>query len=257
MPRRSAVAAPRSKRASVRSGAMGCSIQWARPEGRSSRSRASARAGRASTSPRSSLPEATITADRRTTPLFGLGLVDAVPDSTFYAIAYEEKFHPDGIAGRVSVVTKIVDRPAGGRQVRVEVPEPQPVSVLGRRLRERDGHHQSRVSRRELSAGRLRLVELQSGARRQRRRHGSPGVHGLHDVPRSAAARPDHGAGGAGRAGLPRDRLQRLPPDGDPDGIQPDRRAQQGDVPPLLGLPAPRRGRASATASRRTSRPAS
>jgi len=52
-------------------------------------------------------PEATITAERRTTPLFGLGLVDAVPDSTFYAIAYEEKFHPDGIAGLVSVVTKI------------------------------------------------------------------------------------------------------------------------------------------------------
>lgn len=52
-------------------------------------------------------PEASITAERRTTPLFGLGLVDAVPDSTFYAIAYEEKFHPDGIAGLVSVVTKI------------------------------------------------------------------------------------------------------------------------------------------------------
>src|SRR5438477_11233045 len=28
-------------------------------------------------------PEATIVAGRRTTPLFGLGLVDAVPDSTF------------------------------------------------------------------------------------------------------------------------------------------------------------------------------
>jgi CxxC motif-containing protein (DUF1111 family) len=52
-------------------------------------------------------PEATITAQRRTTPLFGLGLVDAVPDSTFYAIAHEEKFHPDGIQGLVSVVTKI------------------------------------------------------------------------------------------------------------------------------------------------------
>ena len=52
-------------------------------------------------------PDATITAQRRTTPLFGLGLVDAVPDSTFYAIAHEEKFHPDGIQGLVSVVTKI------------------------------------------------------------------------------------------------------------------------------------------------------
>jgi CxxC motif-containing protein (DUF1111 family) len=51
--------------------------------------------------------EATIVADRRTTPLFGLGLVDATPDSTFKAIALEEKFHPDGIAGKVSMVPNI------------------------------------------------------------------------------------------------------------------------------------------------------
>ncbi len=52
-------------------------------------------------------PGATITAHRRTTPLFGLGLVDAVPDSTFYAIASEESHNPDGITGKVSVVTNI------------------------------------------------------------------------------------------------------------------------------------------------------
>src|SRR5262249_34697762 len=52
-------------------------------------------------------PEATIVAQRRTTPLFGLGLVDAVPDWTFYAIAAEEAFHPDHIRGTVSVVTEI------------------------------------------------------------------------------------------------------------------------------------------------------
>ena len=51
--------------------------------------------------------EATIVADRRTTPLFGLGLVDATPDSTFWAVAHEEKSHPDGIAGLVSVVTDL------------------------------------------------------------------------------------------------------------------------------------------------------
>ena len=61
-------------------------------------------------------PDATITAQRRTTPLFGLGLVDAVPDSTFYSIAQEEKSHPDGIAGLVSVVTKIsTGQPAVGK----------------------------------------------------------------------------------------------------------------------------------------------
>jgi CxxC motif-containing protein (DUF1111 family) len=52
-------------------------------------------------------PEATIVANRRTTPLFGLGLVDAVPDATFWAIAQEEACDPDGIGGVVSVVTNI------------------------------------------------------------------------------------------------------------------------------------------------------
>lgn len=51
--------------------------------------------------------EATIFADRRTTPLFGLGLVDATPDTTFYALAAAQKFHPDGIRGVVSVVPEI------------------------------------------------------------------------------------------------------------------------------------------------------
>ena len=58
-------------------------------------------------------PEATITTHRRTTPLFGLGLVDAVPDSTFYAIATEESHNSDGITGTVSVVTG--SRPARTR----------------------------------------------------------------------------------------------------------------------------------------------
>ena len=58
-------------------------------------------------------PEATIVAERRTTPLFGFGLVDAVPDATFWALAQIEAAHPDGIRGVVSVVTNL----ATGRQV--------------------------------------------------------------------------------------------------------------------------------------------
>jgi CxxC motif-containing protein (DUF1111 family) len=50
--------------------------------------------------------QATITADRRTTPLFGLGLVDATPDQTFWDLANAEKCDPD-TAGKVSVVTNI------------------------------------------------------------------------------------------------------------------------------------------------------
>ena len=53
-------------------------------------------------------PEATIVAKRRTTPLFGLGLVDAVADSTFQAVAVEEASNPDGIQGTVSMVPNIV-----------------------------------------------------------------------------------------------------------------------------------------------------
>jgi CxxC motif-containing protein (DUF1111 family) len=50
-------------------------------------------------------PEATIVAGRRTTPLFGLGLVGAVPDQTFEQLAnLEQEFTPD-TAGRVNMVT--------------------------------------------------------------------------------------------------------------------------------------------------------
>jgi CxxC motif-containing protein (DUF1111 family) len=50
-------------------------------------------------------PEATIVAGRRTTPLFGLGLVGAVPDQTFQLLAnLEQQYAPD-TAGRVSIVT--------------------------------------------------------------------------------------------------------------------------------------------------------
>jgi CxxC motif-containing protein (DUF1111 family) len=50
-------------------------------------------------------PAATVIARRRTTALFGLGLVDAVPDGTFVQLAaLQARFLP-GTAGRVSVVT--------------------------------------------------------------------------------------------------------------------------------------------------------
>jgi CxxC motif-containing protein (DUF1111 family) len=51
---------------------------------------------------------ATIVAHRRTTPLFGLGFVDAVPDADFYALAAEESERGEGTAGRVSIVTDLV-----------------------------------------------------------------------------------------------------------------------------------------------------
>jgi CxxC motif-containing protein (DUF1111 family) len=45
---------------------------------------------------------------RRTTPLFGLGLVDAVPDADFVALAAAEAARNDGTSGRVSVVVDLI-----------------------------------------------------------------------------------------------------------------------------------------------------
>jgi len=50
---------------------------------------------------------ATIVAHRRTTPLFGLGLVDATPDQVFVDLAAKEAQRNDGTAGKVNMVTNI------------------------------------------------------------------------------------------------------------------------------------------------------
>jgi CxxC motif-containing protein (DUF1111 family) len=60
------------------------------------------------------IPQATIQAHRRTTPLFGLGLVDAVPDSSFQFIAALEAQYGPGIAGKVHMVSDPVH---GGKSV--------------------------------------------------------------------------------------------------------------------------------------------
>jgi len=58
--------------------------------------------------------EANVVAGRRTTPLFGLGLVDAVPDATFQALAARELHDDPTSAGRVSLVANLV---TGGTSV--------------------------------------------------------------------------------------------------------------------------------------------
>jgi CxxC motif-containing protein (DUF1111 family) len=52
-------------------------------------------------------PSATIVVKRRTTPLFGLGLVDATPDADFIALAAAQAARRDDFAGRVSMVDNI------------------------------------------------------------------------------------------------------------------------------------------------------
>jgi CxxC motif-containing protein (DUF1111 family) len=59
-------------------------------------------------------PQANVVAQRRTNPLFGLGLVDAVPDQTLQDLAQLEQVLAPNTAGRVNVV---LDVPSGQQHV--------------------------------------------------------------------------------------------------------------------------------------------
>jgi CxxC motif-containing protein (DUF1111 family) len=50
-------------------------------------------------------PQATIVAHRRTTPLFGLGLVDTIPDAALIAVAHQEAHNNPDTAGVPSIVS--------------------------------------------------------------------------------------------------------------------------------------------------------
>ena len=52
-------------------------------------------------------PVATVVAGRRATPLFGLGLVDAVPNQTFVSLARRQAWQRPEIAGRPHIVTDV------------------------------------------------------------------------------------------------------------------------------------------------------
>jgi CxxC motif-containing protein (DUF1111 family) len=52
---------------------------------------------------------ANTSAQRRTTPLFGLGLVDATPDSAFTALAATERARNPATAGRTNLVTNLTN----------------------------------------------------------------------------------------------------------------------------------------------------
>lgn len=61
-------------------------------------------------------PAANVVAGRQTTPLFGLGLLDAVSDRLLLQLADPNDFNGDGISGRLNIVTSPeTQRPAIGR----------------------------------------------------------------------------------------------------------------------------------------------
>jgi CxxC motif-containing protein (DUF1111 family) len=59
-------------------------------------------------------PQANVVAKRRTTPLFGAGLVEAVPDDLLMMLAAQQQFAAPEVAGRPSLV---VDPPSGQSRV--------------------------------------------------------------------------------------------------------------------------------------------
>jgi CxxC motif-containing protein (DUF1111 family) len=61
-------------------------------------------------------PEANVVAQRRTNPLFGLGLVDAVPDETFQQLAAFQHVYTPATAGRVNMQVDVFSgQPRVGR----------------------------------------------------------------------------------------------------------------------------------------------
>jgi CxxC motif-containing protein (DUF1111 family) len=60
-------------------------------------------------------PDATIVAHRKTTPLFGSGLIEAIPDATI--LAKVNSAHADGVVGRAAVLTDPVTTAIGSNKV--------------------------------------------------------------------------------------------------------------------------------------------
>ena len=88
---------------------------------------------------------ANVVAHRRTTALFGLGFVDATPDSEFFAMAQMQSARRNGVSGHAPLVDNISAGMKNRREVRMERAEPDIVPIRGRRLHERDGYHQPAV----------------------------------------------------------------------------------------------------------------
>jgi Di-haem oxidoreductase, putative peroxidase len=60
--------------------------------------------------------DANVTVSRHAPPLFGLGLVEGIPDFALELIAQAQRFNPDGVRGRVNHVTDaLTGKPSAGR----------------------------------------------------------------------------------------------------------------------------------------------
>ena len=85
--------------------------------------------------------QATIVAHRRTIPLFGLGLVDAIPDQAIVTLSAQQHSMSPATAGVVSTTVDPDTGPGAGRPVRLEGPGRLARRVRRRRPGQRDGRH--------------------------------------------------------------------------------------------------------------------
>jgi hypothetical protein len=163
-------------------------------------------------------PEATIVARRRTTPLFGLGLVDAVPDASLLALANREVRTQPATAGRAAFVTDITTGQVAVGRFGWKCQVPNLLQFSADAYLNEMGITTPLFPDENCPAGRLQPARLRSGSRRRRRSRGRRAVPGLHahacSTVRSRAPagrpRPPRLAGGVRRQPpLPAGRLRR------------------------------------------------
>ena len=79
-------------------------------------------------------PEANVIARRAPIPLFGAGLVEAIPDETIIALEDPDDRDGDGIRGRAARIIDVADGPRAHRPVRLEGAARHAARLLRRRL---------------------------------------------------------------------------------------------------------------------------
>ena len=185
---------------------------------------------------------ATVTAQRVTTPLFGLGLVDAVPDALFLALARLEARYAPSTAGTANMVTEIR---TGAQRVgrfgwKAQVPTLHQfagdayLNEMGVTSPEFPNENAPQGDAAALAFNPLPTLN-----------DAGDGVDKFADFmtllgapPRGAAIRPD----GTGCVRVPADRMRQLSRAHLGHGSEPGGCARAQGVPALLGLPASRHG---------------
>ena len=139
--------------------------------------------------------EATIVARRVPIPLFGAGLVEAIPDDTLLALEDPYDLDRDGVSGRAARIVRSRVRRAACWPVRLEGTACDAPRLWRRCVSQRDGDHQRSLPAGTSPRSLAGTYESLRSAPRSRRREGSanrpPGhrqLRQLHEIP--CAARP-------------------------------------------------------------------